>query len=133
MGSGDALEFRGALSVDSLEACFGGKEGRSPLRRHAHSQGWWFLKQFILVSLIVTQYLAGSCLTGGLSCGHGLPSPAPHTHLSSFWQPLPLLCTLDRGPKPSPPVTTEPLVTEWIPVPGPWETCWRQSLRAISP
>ena len=51
----------------------------------------------------------------GLSCGHSLPSPAPHTRLSSFGQPLPPLCTLDGGPEPSPPVTTEPLVTEWVP------------------
>ena len=50
----------------------------------------------------------------GLSCGHGLSSPAPHTQLPSFWQPLPPPCTLDGGPEPSPPVTTEPLVTEWV-------------------
>ena len=49
----------------------------------------------------------------GLSCGQGLPSPTPHTHLQSFWQPQPL-CTLDGGPEPSPPVTTEPLVTEGV-------------------
>ena len=89
--------------------------------------------QFILVSSPVTQYLAGSCFPGGMSRGHGLPSPAPHTPLSSFWRPLPPLCNLDGGPEPSPPVTTEPLVTERVPVPGSWETCWRQSLGAISP
>ena len=37
VGSGDTLEFSGALSVASLEACLGGRGGRSPLRRHAHS------------------------------------------------------------------------------------------------
>ena len=131
MGSGDALEFRAALSVASLEACLGGRGGRSPLRRRAHSQGWWFLKEFILVGSTVTQYLAGSYLTGGLSCGHSLPSPALHTQLLSFWQPLPPLCTLDSGPEPSPPVATEPLVTEWVPVLGSWEMCWRRSLHAI--
>ena len=68
----------------------------------------------------------------GLSCGHGFPSPTHHTPLTSFWQPLPPLCTPDDGPEPSPPVTMEPLVTEWVSGSGPWETCWRQSLCAIS-
>ena len=59
-----------------------------------------------------------------------LPHPTLTCHL--FGSPSPPR-TLDRGPEPSPLVTTEPLVTEWILVPGPWETCWRQSLLAISP
>ena len=54
----------------------------------------------------------------GLSCGHGFPSPTHHTHLTSFWQPLPPLCTPDGGLEPSPPVTMEPLVTEWVPGSG---------------
>ena len=36
-GSGDTLEFRGAPSVASLEACLGVGGGRSPLRRRADS------------------------------------------------------------------------------------------------
>ena len=31
VGSGDTLEFSGALSVASLEACLGARGGRSPL------------------------------------------------------------------------------------------------------
>ena len=112
--------------LDSLPTCLGNVS-------LTHSQGWWFLKEFILVGSTVTQYLAGSCLTGGLSCGHSLSSPTPHAYLSSFWQPLPPLCTLDGGPEPSPPVTMEPLVTESVPVSGSWETWWRHSLHAISP
>ena len=38
VGSGDALEFMGALSVASLEACLGVRGGRSPLRRRAHER-----------------------------------------------------------------------------------------------
>ena len=38
MGSGDALEFMGALSVASLEACLWLKGGISPLRRCAHER-----------------------------------------------------------------------------------------------
>ena len=59
-----------------------------------------------------------------------LPHPTLTCHL--FGSPYPPLCTLDSGPEPSPLVTTEPLVTERVPVLGSWEMCWRQSLRAIS-
>ena len=56
--------------------------------------------------------------------------PTVTCHL--FGSPSPL-CTLDGGPEPSPPVTTEPFVTEWVLARGSWETCWRQSLHAIYP
>ena len=54
---------RPSLPPQHWRLVWGLKGGRSPLRRHAHSQGWWFLKEYILVGSTVTQYLAGSCLT----------------------------------------------------------------------
>ena len=59
------------------------------------------------------------------------PRGPSSSQLLTFWQPLSPLCTLDSGPEPSPPVATEPLVTEWVPVLGSWEMCWRRSLHAI--
>ena len=65
VGSGDTLEFSGALSVASLEACLGGRGDRSPLRRRAHSLWWWFLKQFLLFGSTVNQYPCRVMFDGG--------------------------------------------------------------------